>query len=264
MTLALQDKIAVVTGGSRGIGRAIALDLAREGADVIVNYRARAEQACAVADEITALGRRALAVQANMAEPADIERLFKTTQEAFGGLDILVCNAATGYIGSIMEQTPKAWDITMNVNVRSVLLCAQAAFPMMRDRGGGRIVVLTSAGSHRAVPQYAAIGVSKAAVNALTIYLAVEFAPHGIMVNGVSPGPCDTDALRYYPFLVDTLKTAEEVTPAGRKVTPEDVARIVTFLSGDKSEMLTGEIISVDGGLFRLFPVVHKAGANGR
>lgn len=261
---ALEGKIALVTGASRGIGRAIALELAREGADVIVNYRARADAAGAVVDEIAALGRRAAAVQANMADPADIERLFRTAVETFGGVDILVCNAATGYIGSIMEQTIKAWDTTMNVNVRSVLLCAQAAFPIMRERGGGSIVILTSPGGERAVPQYTAIGVSKAAVNTLTMYLAVEFAPHGIRVNAISPGLCDTDALRYYPFLVETLKTAEEITPAGRKVTPEDVAQVVTFLCGDKAAMLCGEIITVDGGLFRLFPVVQREECNER
>jgi enoyl-[acyl-carrier protein] reductase III len=261
---AVEGKIALVTGASRGIGRAIALDLAREGADVVVNYRARAEAACAVVAEIEAMGRRAVAVQANMGDPADIERLFQTTVEAFGGLDVLVCNAATGFIGSVVEQTVKAWDTTMNVNVRSVLLCAQAAFPIMRERGGGQIVVLTSPGGQRAVPEYTAIGVSKAAVNTLTMYLAVEFAPHGIRVNAVSPGLCDTDALRYYPFLVETLKTAEEITPAGRKVTPDDVAQVVTFLCSDKAAMLCGEIITVDGGLFRLFPVVQRRDGDGR
>lgn len=262
MTTSLEGKIALITGGSRGIGRAIALELAREGADVVVNYRSRAQEANAVVNEIVGMGRRAIAVQANMAEPAAIERLFHETVMAFGGLDILTCNAATGYIGDIMQQTAKTWDLTMNVNVRAVFLCAQAAFPIMSERGGGRIVVLTSPGSNRAVPQYAAVGVSKAAVNALVIYLAVEFAPYGITVNAVSPGYCDTDALRYYPFLVDTMGTVEEITPTRRLVTPEDVAHVVAFLSSEKAAMLCGEVITVDGGLFRLFPVVQKGGDN--
>ena len=264
MMTSLEGKIALITGGSRGIGRAIALELARQGADVVVNYRNRAQDAEAVVNEIAGIGRRAIAVQANMADPADIERLFQMVVETFGGLDILVCNAATGYIGDIMQQTVKTWDLTMNVNVRAVFLCAQAAFPLMSRRRGGRIVVLTSPGSGRAVPQYAAVGVSKAAVNALVIYLAVEFAPYGITVNAVSPGYCDTDALRYYPFLVDTMELVEDITPARRLVTPEDIAHVVAFLSSDKAAMICGEVITVDGGLFRLFPVVQKKEDDGR
>jgi enoyl-[acyl-carrier protein] reductase III len=263
MMTSLEGKIALITGSSRGIGRAIALELARQGADVVVNYRNRAQDAEAVVNEVAGIGRRAIAVQANMADPADIERLFQMVVEAFGGLDILVCNAATGYIGDIMQQTVKTWDLTMNVNVRAVFLCAQAAFPIMSKRGGGRIVVLTSPGSRRAIPQYAAVGVSKAAVNALVIYLAVEFAPYGITVNAVSPGPCDTEALRYYSSLMDTIEATEAITPAGRLVTPEDVAHVVAFLSSDKATMICGEVITVDGGLFRLSPVAQKKVLNG-
>jgi len=251
MAESLQGKIALVTGGSRGIGRAIALELGRAGVDVVVNYRSHAEEAQAVVAELEGMGRRGLAVQANVGNPADIERLFQAVT-AFGGLDILICNAVAGFGGTVMDQTVKTWELAMNVNARSILLCAQAAFPLMRARGGGRIVAISSLGSHRYAPEYSSVGPSKAAIESLVVYLAVEFGPYGIIVNGIAPGLVDTDALRYYPFFVKALEQTEGVIPAGRAVTPEDVAHLAVFLCSEEAEMICGQIINIDGGLFLL------------
>ena len=247
-------KFALVTGSSRGIGRAIALRLASEGADVVVNYRKRADAAADTVERIRALGRRAAAVEANMAVPEEITTLFETVVREFGGLDFLVCNAAAGMQGTMLETTLKAWELAMNVNARSYLLCAQAAFPLMRTRGGGRILATTARiATERAFPHYGSVAASKAAINTLTAYLAVEFSPYNILVNAVSPGVVDTEALAYFRKGAEILRRAQEITPTGRATTPEDVARVVAFLCSDEARQITGQIIEIDGGYTKLF-----------
>src|SRR5919204_2801903 len=174
------NQIALITGSGRGIGRAIALQLASEGADVVVNFFRKREPAEETAEQIRALGRRAHVVKANVGEIAQIERLFDEVKQQFGGLDILVCNAASGYIRPVMQQEVKGWDWTMNINARSVLFCAQQAQPLMKARGGGAIVSISSMGAFRVMPEYVVIGASKAALESLTRYLAVEFGPDQI------------------------------------------------------------------------------------
>jgi len=161
-------KIALITGSGRGIGRAIALQLASEGADVVVNFFRNRKPAEETAAEIEALGRRALVIKANVGEVDQIVKMFAEVKEAFGGLDILVCNAASGFIRPALEQDPRGWDWTMNINARSVLFCAQQAHPLMKARGGGYIVSISSLGSIRVMPEYIAIGASKAALEAIT------------------------------------------------------------------------------------------------
>lgn len=245
-----QNKIALITGSGRGIGQAIALHLARAGADIVVNFfrnRAPAEQ---TAEQIRALGRRALVVKADVGEPEGIEALFAETERAFGALDILICNAASGYNRPVMEQKIKGWDWTMNINARSALFCAQRAMPLMRARGGGAIVNLSSPGSFRVVPDYVVVGASKAALEAVTRYLAVEFAPHNIVVNAVSPGVVATDALKHFQVgrNDNILERSIQATPAGRLATPEDVAGLVAFLCSPAAEMIRGQTILMDGG----------------
>jgi enoyl-[acyl-carrier protein] reductase III len=248
--LPFTNKIVLVTGSGRGIGRAIALHFARNGADVVVNFfrnRAPAEETTA---EIEKLGRRALVVKADVGNIQDIERLFDQVEKAFGGLDILIHNAASGYNRPAMQQKPKGWDWTMNINARSLLFAAQRAAPLMAKRGGGYIVSITSQGSTRVLPEYVVVGASKAALEALTRYLAVELAPKNIVVNAVSPGVIETDALKHFSASNDPslLERAIAATPAGRLVTPEDVANVVAFLCTPAASMIRGQVIVVDGG----------------
>ncbi|MEW5829469.1 MAG: enoyl-[acyl-carrier-protein] reductase FabL [Chloroflexota bacterium] len=250
-TLPFANKTVLVTGSGRGIGRAIALHFARHGADVVVNYfrnRAPAEQTAA---EIESLGRRALTVKADAGDLDDIARLFDEIEAAFGGLDILVHNAASGYNRPVMEQKPKGWDWTMNINARSLLFMAQRAAPLMEQRGGGAIVSLTSYGSTHVMPGYVVVGASKAAIEALTRYLAVELAPQNIVVNAVSPGVVETEALDHFDVINQDRQIIERVksaTPAGRLVQPEDVAEVVGFLCSPAASMIRGQVITVDGG----------------
>jgi enoyl-[acyl-carrier protein] reductase III len=249
--LPFSGKTALVTGSGRGIGRAIALHLARNGADVVVNFfrnRAPAEQTAA---EIGKLGRRALVVKADVGDLDDLNRLFVETGQAFGGLDIFVHNAASGYNRPALEQKPKGWDWTMNINARSLLFAAQLAVPLMEPRRGGSIVSLTSPGSGRVMPDYVLVGASKAAIESLTRYLAVELSPKNIVVNAVSPGIVETDALKHFDVLRQDeglIQKAITSTPAGRLVTPEDVAGVVGFLCTPAASMIRGQVIVVDGG----------------
>lgn len=254
MDSSFTDRIVLVTGSGRGIGRAIALHFARLGADVIVNFfrnRAPAEQ---VAGEIRTLGRKALVVKADLGKPEGISFLFDEVERVFGGLDVYIGNAASGYNRPALAQRQKGWDWTMNINARSLLFAAQRLVPLMKARRGGAIVSVTSPGSQRVLPDYAVVGASKAALEALTRYLAVELAPHGISVNAVSPGVVKTEALEHFAYLNDPamFERLAEKTPAGRMVSPEDVAEVVAFLCSPAAGMIRGQVITVDGGYFLL------------
>jgi enoyl-[acyl-carrier protein] reductase III len=248
MTIA--GKLALVTGSGRGIGRAIALRLAHGGADVAVNFFRNRTPAEETADAIRALGRRAVVVKADVGEPEGIQSLIAETEAAFGALDILVCNAASGYNRPVMEQKVKGWDWTMNINARAALFTAQAAVPLMRRRGGGTIVTLSSPGATRVLPDYVVVGASKAALEAVTRYLAVELAAERIVVNAVSPGVVPTEALQHFAVLRQDaiLERAARATPAGRLVTAEEVAELVTFLCTPAAHMIRGQTIVIDGG----------------
>lgn len=250
MILPFEDKIALVTGSGRGIGRAIALYFARCGADVVVNFFRNRRPAEETAAEIAALGRRALAVKADLGEVEGVDALFDQIEREFGGLDILVCNAASGYNRPVMEQKPKGWDWTMNINARSALFAAQRAVPLMEKRGGGYIVTISSPGAARVLPDYVVVGASKAALEAVTRYLAVELAPRNIVVNAVSPGIVVTDALRHFDAIREQglLERVLSHTPAGRPLTPDDVAEVVAFLCTPAASMIRGQTILVDGG----------------
>ena len=242
-------KIALVTGSSRGIGRAIALRLAEEGADIVVNFFRNRAAADDTANAIRALGRRVWVVRAHVGDEEKVASLFEAVAEQAGGLDILVCNAASGFLRPVLEQEVRGWEWTQNINARALLLCAQRAAPLMAARGGGSIVSLSSLGSQRVLPDYVAVGVSKAAVETLTRYLAVELAPHNIVVNAVSGGIVDTDALKHFPEGGEAMLSAGKTrTPAGRLVEPDDLAGVVSFLCSPAAHMIRGQIIVVDGG----------------
>jgi enoyl-[acyl-carrier protein] reductase III len=242
-------KVALVTGSSRGIGRAIALELARRGADVVIHYLRKHSAAIEVAAEIEALGRRAIAIKANLANTDDIAAMFDQIETEFGHCDIFVGNAATGTPKDILDITDKHWDWTMDVNARAILRCVQWVAPLMEARGWGRIVNISSPGSTRVLPHYAVIGLSKAVLESMTRYLAVELAPKGIIVNAVSPGLVDTHAVTAFPInLREVFEYAASKAPTGRLVKAEDVAGVVAFLCSDAAAMLVGQVITVDGG----------------
>ena len=245
------DKIVLVTGSGRGIGRDIALRFANEGAHLIVNFFRNREPAEATAEEIRALGQRALVVRANVGDLDDLARLYDEIEAEYGALDILVHNAASGYNRPALEQRPKGWEWTMNINARSLLFGAQHAAALMEGRGGA-IVAISSLGARRVMEEYVLVGTSKAALETLVRYLGVELASHDIRVNAVSPGVVLTDALEHFATFRDEGRDLiEEVqgrTPAGRLTTPDDVADVVTYLCSADAKMIVGQTIIVDGG----------------
>lgn len=248
MTTELQGKCAVITGGGRGIGRGIALALAARGCHVAINYfrhREEAEQTAAAAEQ---LGVRAVVVKAHVGREEEMQALVQESASALGSVDIFVGNAASGVLKTITEIDLKAWEWTVNVNARSILVGAQAAVPYMRRQGWGRILTVTSIGSRRVFPEYGVVGVSKAAIEALTRYLAVELAPENIIANCISPGVVLTGALDFFPRKDEMIAHAERNTPAGRLVTPEDIGEVAAWLCTDAARMIVGQTIEVDGG----------------
>ncbi len=246
----LAEKVALITGGSRGIGRAIALKLAAHGANIVINYARKTAAAETTVAEIEALGSRAIAIKANLADADKISAMFDRIETEFGRCDILVGNAASGIPRPILTTTDKHWDWTMDINARSILRCARRAVPLMEARGWGRIIAISSQGSTRVIPNYGITGLSKAAIEALTRYLAVDLAEKGITVNAISPGVVDTDALKSFPIDVQqTIADTAARTPARRIVTPAEVAALAAFLCTDGAAMIVGQTIVMDGGL---------------
>ena len=246
MSGALAGKVALVTGASRGIGRAIARKLASEGCDIAVNYynsEAEAETLCA---EIHAMGRQAWAIQASVGIPDSVGELFTEFGRHFDHLDILVSNAASGVLKPALEMTLKHWRWCLETNALALNLLAQGAEPLMAP--GSRIIALSSLGASRAMPGYGFIGASKAALESLVRTLAQELGPRNICVNTVSAGVVDTDALRYFPNRDELLANFAHRTPAGPVLTPEDVAGAVYLLCLPEARMITGHTLVVDGG----------------
>ena len=246
----LAGKAAVVTGGSRGLGRAIALELARRGADVALNYFRHSQEATEAVTELQALGARALAVRADVRKKDQVERFFGKVAEAFGGVDILVCNAASGVFRPLLEIDEEAWSWTMETSVQGALWCVQAAVPLMDARGGGRVVNIGSLGSLRVLPEYGMNALAKSSLDALTRYLAVELAPRRITVNSVTPGIVDTGAWKAYRGTTkrDLHEVSVTRTPDRQATTPEEVARVVAFLAGPDAHGILGQALLVDHG----------------
>lgn len=246
--LHLAGKVALVTGGARGIGKAIAMRLARDGADVILNYKKDEDTANETAAEIEALGRRAMVVQADMRAPNDIRALFKTLKGSWDQLDILVHNAAFGAMGPILRLGRFSWNATFETNVTALLLLAQGAHPWLA-RDGGHIIGISSEGSRTCFSEYTAIGTSKAAVEALVRYMAFEFVKDGIRVNSVSAGPVETRAIQWFKYPQAVYNFAERKSPMGRIGMPDDLSGIVSFLCSDDASWIVGQNIVADGGI---------------
>lgn len=241
-----EGKVALVTGGSRGIGRAIALRLAENDMDVVVNYVRHKKDAQATADLIEAAGRKCLLVKANVAKGEDVEAMFAEIKEEFGHLDVLVSNAASGVLKPAMELTERHWNWAMDINARALLTLVQQGAPLMKE--GSRVIAVSSLGAIRAIENYTTVGASKAALESLVRHLAVELGSNGINVNTISAGAVDTDALKHFPNREEILTGALSRTPLGRLTTPDDVAGVALFLCSDLAKMIQGQVITVDGG----------------
>ncbi len=242
----MENRITLITGGSRGIGRAITLRFAEPKTHLFINFfqnRAAAEK---TAEDAMSHGAQVHLLQADLKDEAQIERMFKEVKRLYGRLDVLVHNAASGVLRFIVDLTAKHWDWVMNTNARSLLLCAREAAALMSE--GGKIISLSSIGSDRVIPRYGAIGVSKAALESLTRYLAVELAPRGIVVNAISAGAVATEIWSLVPDGQEILDRMRERTPSGRLLTPEEIAEILFFLASPQAEMIQGQVIVVDGG----------------
>ena len=244
----LSGRVAVVTGGGRGIGREIALELARAGAHVAVNYFGEPERATATVADIQALGVRACALAGDVGNAADVTRVMDEAIAALGGLDILVNNAGVQTWTPFLEVTEDEWELVIRTNLKGCFLCTQAAARQMRTRGGGVVVNIGSGCNKVPFPGLVAYTASKGGIEMLTKVAAVELAPHRVRVNCVAPGAVEVERTRLE--MDDYAGTWGSVTPLGRVGTPEDIARTVRFLASDDSDFITGQTIWVDGGLF--------------
>jgi enoyl-[acyl-carrier protein] reductase III len=239
---------ALVTGGSRGIGRSCALAAARRGADVAITYVQNQAAAEATAAEIRALGRRAAIIQGDVGSAADNVRAVEQAIAELGPLRYLVANAAAGSFGLTDELTVEQWDYTMESHVRSLMVLAQAAAPSMAGNGGGAIVAISSLGAHRVYDAYAAFGTAKAAIETLVRYLAVEGGPKGIRANCICGGVVLTDLFKEIPEWESIAAAAGERSPLGRALDPDELGEPAAFFLSDEARMVTGQTLCVDAG----------------
>ncbi len=246
MTSALDNKVALITGGARGIGRATAMKLAHAGADVAIVYFNSSDEADKVVAEIKALGRRAVAIQANVSDHASVKAMYDIFKQHFSRLDILVSNAASGVLKPALKMSTKHFRWCMETNALALNHLVTEGREMMSK--GTSVIALSSLGAHRAIPNYAFIGASKAALEALVRSLSLELAVDDIRVNTISAGVVDTDALKHFPNRETLLDEYQSRSLAGRAMTPEDVADGVYLLCLPESSLIRGQTIFLDAG----------------
>jgi NAD(P)-dependent dehydrogenase (short-subunit alcohol dehydrogenase family) len=246
-SLSLEGKVAIVTGGSRGIGRVIALGFAEAGANVVVCSRTLTDLE-KVAEEIEALGRRSLAVETNIAVKSEVDNLVEKTLEKFGTIDILVNNAAMNIMRPLTELREDGWDKVMNVGLKGYYLCSQAVAKVMIEKNSGNIINISSGAAVKAAPMLGAYSISKAGVVMLTQLLAADLARYNIRVNAIGPGMVKTGFSQPMWGNPDMLKVMESQIPLGRLAEPEEIMAVALFLASDASSYITGQTIYVDGG----------------
>lgn len=244
----LEGKVAIVTGGSLGIGSAIALALAKEGADVALNYRKHDAEAKAIVEGIEAIGRRGMAIKADVAKTEDAENMVKIVSKELGSLDILVCNAGINMDSVIWKMTEEQWDTVMDVNLKGYFNYARAVAPKFKEQKHGKIVNITSINGLRGKFGQSNYSASKGGIIALTKTLARELGRYNINANAVAPGMIGTEMMLRLPE--EWKQKAVDETVLGRIGTPEDVANVVVFLCTEKAKHITGEVIKVDGGQY--------------
>ncbi len=247
MTLSLEGRVAVVTGGSRGIGRAIALELARRGANVVVNYVSSSGAADEVVAEIEKLGRKGLAVQADVANVEQANHLIKTAADTLGQIDILVNNAGITRDMLIMMMSEEDWDAVIDTNLKGTFNCAKAAVRLMMRKRYGRIINITSISGQIGNAGQTNYSASKAGQIGFTKALAREVAGREITVNAIAAGYVDTDIWANVP--AEAQAAFKDMIPLGRTGQPEDIAYAVAFLASDQAAYITGQTLAVDGGL---------------
>jgi NAD(P)-dependent dehydrogenase (short-subunit alcohol dehydrogenase family) len=246
--LPLESKVALVTGASKGVGKGIALELARAGAQVVVNYNRDGAGAEATVAEIRGIGREAFAVQADVGVAADVDRMFAQAIERFPRLELLVNNAGVQTWKPLLDLTEAEWDRTIDTNLKGCFLCTQRAARHMRERGRGRIVNIGSGCNKIAFPNLVDYTASKGGIEMFTKVAAVELGRYQITVNCVAPGAVEIERTKLEAG--DYAGTWAKLTPLGRVGQPVDVARAVVFLASDAAAFITGQTIWVDGGLF--------------
>lgn len=246
----LSGRVALVTGSSRGIGRACAMRLAQAGADIITNYVTSRSAAEAVAEQAVAMGRRAWIVKADMSEEDDIESMMDFVAQRIGQLDIVVSNAASGGFRPLLQANLKHFQATMNLNVMALIHLVRTAMPLLqRSEGRAKVIALSSHGSQIALPMYGLVGTSKAAVESLARHLALEVGHRGVNVNVVKSGLVETDSTRRFPDAERMFAQRHGKMMTGdRMLTSDDVADAVAFLASPLSDMVQGEVLTVDGG----------------
>jgi NAD(P)-dependent dehydrogenase (short-subunit alcohol dehydrogenase family) len=246
----LEGKVALVTGASRGIGRAIAIAFAREGADVVVNFVSRPEQAREVAEEIRRLGRRAIVAAADVSNRAQVEAMVARAWEELGPIDVLVNNAGIETIVPLLELTDDQWERVTNVNLKGSWLCAQVVVRRIVEAGrGGAIVNVGSIQAGVAFPGRTHYAPTKRGVEALTRNLAAELAPHGIRVNCIHPGVIETDMTEWVIGDPDILPVVLDKIPLHRQGQPDEVAPAAIFFASDDASYITGQCLYIDGGM---------------
>lgn len=250
MNSPLSDKVALITGGARGIGKATALKLAKAGCNVAIVYFNSSDEAETLVKEIQSLGQKAIALQANVADHKSVKEMMTQFREHFTQLDFLISNAASGVLKPALKMSTKHWRWCLETNALALNHLASEAKELMPK--GGRIIALSSLGAERAIPNYAFIGASKAALEALVRSLSLEMAEYGVTVNTVSAGVVDTDALKHFPNREQLLDEYQTHSLADRPLVPEDVANSIYLLCLPEAAMINAHTLFVDAGYNRV------------